>query len=1018
MLRLGNWVWVFVMTVVTGNGSAVTGLGGPQGFGEIMLSRADDASLRVNVSAVFENGFQLGSQAYSGNDLFVSTNGLVSFGGAVNGVVGQLSSINRPFIAAFHADVDTRLDGEGAESGPVWVDVDPVADVVTITWQEVGFYRRNASYTNTFQLQLYDRGDDGMSIVLRYDTITWTTGDLQNGWLGLGGDPALIGWRMAASGAVNGHWASGDEGRLLDLPDMLGNTGIDGLWVYDFVPPKVITGTPADDLLSGEGGDDLLYGSTGDDRIAGLAGADAFFGGAGFDLADYSQSQTRVTVNLARPAANRGTDAAGDSYDAVEGIIGSAFGDRLTGDAADNRLEGGAGDDWLSDGAGNDTVVGGTGNDRFAAGAGADRYYGGSGTDTVDFGSATTGIRLDLATPRASTGFAAQDRFVSIEIFAGSPKADSLLGTATADRFAGMGGGDALTGRAGADSLTGGAGADTLTGGTGADHLIGGTGFDVASYASATRAVTADLATPAANLGSDAAGDQFSSIEGLHGSRHGDALWGDTRNNWLSGGGGKDRIEGRLGADTLIGGNGTDRLSGGWGRDQLQGGDGRDTASYATAEAAVTANLGRPSHNTAEAKGDRYASIEDLAGSDHGDRLTGNAGANRLYGGQGGDILQGGAGADRLDGGAGTDIASYSDARSGLHASLARPADNTGDAARDSYTGIEGLRGSRFADDLAGNGRGNLLQGGGGDDRLAGGGGNDTLDGGSGADRFFGSAGVDLASYASAGGAVYARLSDPAANLGEARGDSYALVEGLIGSAYGDTLSGSTGVDWLYGGGGADLLLGGWGDDHLSGGNGDDIFVGGAKADRIDGGTGFDFASYSNNLTGITVSLSAPSRNTDDAMGDVFVSIEGLRGSAFNDRLTGNSGANGLDGDTGDDRLDGGGGDDRLDGGDGGDTLTGGTGADLFILHATSEAGDLVTDYDPAQGDSLHITDLSIARADVSLRTLTLSGVGSAALAELQVLHAPSGQVLFTLQDGADLTDLFLRIGATSYDLL
>ena len=144
------------MSEVSGNGTAMSGLGGPAGYGEIMLSRADDASLQVNVSAVFEDGFQFGATPYSASSLFVSTNGLVSFGAAVNGVQGSLGGIARPFIAAFHADVDTRLDGEGPESGPVWVDIDPVADVVSITWQEVGFYRRNASVTNTFQLQLYE----------------------------------------------------------------------------------------------------------------------------------------------------------------------------------------------------------------------------------------------------------------------------------------------------------------------------------------------------------------------------------------------------------------------------------------------------------------------------------------------------------------------------------------------------------------------------------------------------------------------------------------------------------------------------------------------------------------------------------------------------------------------------------------------------------------------------------------------------------------------------------------------
>jgi hypothetical protein len=105
------------MSEVSGNGTAMSGLGGPAGYGEIMLSRADDASLQVNVSAVFEDGFQFGATQYSASSLFVSTNGLVSFGAAVNGVQGNLAALARPFIAAFHGDVDTRLDGEGRRAG-------------------------------------------------------------------------------------------------------------------------------------------------------------------------------------------------------------------------------------------------------------------------------------------------------------------------------------------------------------------------------------------------------------------------------------------------------------------------------------------------------------------------------------------------------------------------------------------------------------------------------------------------------------------------------------------------------------------------------------------------------------------------------------------------------------------------------------------------------------------------------------------------------------------------------------
>ena len=76
---------------------------------------------------------------------------------------------------------------------------------------------------------------------------------------------------------------------------------------------------------------------------------------------------------MTTPAQNTG-DAASDTYNTIENLLGSAFNDTLRGDANANKIEGGAGNDTLTGNAGNDTFVfhAGYGQDTisdFAAGA-------------------------------------------------------------------------------------------------------------------------------------------------------------------------------------------------------------------------------------------------------------------------------------------------------------------------------------------------------------------------------------------------------------------------------------------------------------------------------------------------------------------------------------------------------------------------------------------------------------------------------------------------------------------------
>lgn len=419
-----------------------------------------------------------------------------------------------------------------------------------------------------------------------------------------------------------------------------------------------------------------------------------------------------------------------------------------------------------------------------------------------------------------------------------------------------------------------------------------------------------------------------------------------------------DTIAGGAGADTLRGGWGDDTLVGGFGADRLEGDAGADTASYADAPAGVTGDLSGALPGSGDAAGDLFVAIENLAGSPHADLLAGDANANALLGGGGGDMLlgqsgndtldggdgddtqRGGAGADMLDGGAGRDTADYSDATAAVTVDLAASSRNAGWALGDVLAGMEDIVGSAFADALSGDGGANVLTGGAGADTIAGGAGNDTILGGAGADRIDGGTGLDWATWAGAPGFVLVDLLFPQRNRGEAQGDMITGVEALLGTDFGDDLRGDALDNTLTGGLATDWLTGRAGNDRLFGGEGNDNLLGGGGFDTLDGGNGFDRVLYTDSPAGLLADLANPGRNTGHAARDVYIGVEGLRGSNFDDELFADGGANQIDGGAGNDRafalggndwLLGRAGDDLLDGGDGNDILLGGDGADTLI---------------------------------------------------------------------------------------
>ncbi|MCC6982141.1 MAG: M10 family metallopeptidase C-terminal domain-containing protein [Bauldia sp.] len=336
-------------------------------------------------------------------------------------------------------------------------------------------------------------------------------------------------------------------------------------------------GKGGNDTLLGKGGNDLLDGGDGNDILEGGLGADQLIGGAGTDTARYRSATAGVIADLATPSRNTG-EAKGDTYSAVENLIGSAFNDTLGGNASNNVLEGGAG---------------------------ADQLLGAGGTDTASYASAANSVTADLTNAANNTGDAKGDVFNSIENLTGGIYADRLVGNAAVNVLAGGDGDDVLDGKGGNDTLLGGNGDDILIGGPGRDVFDGGPGEDAVSFETATAGVIADLTAKTGSTG-DAAGETFVNIEALVGSSFNDTLRGNSLANTLLGNGG---------ADTLLGREGNDILSGGAGNDTLDGGAGTDIAHFSGAKSqfSVVKNL------------DGSFTVRDLrSGSPQGtDRLVG-----------------------------------------------------------------------------------------------------------------------------------------------------------------------------------------------------------------------------------------------------------------------------------------------------------------------------------------------------------------------------------------------------------
>ena len=533
---------------------------------------------------------------------------------------------------------------------------------------------------------------------------------------------------------------------------------------------------------------------------------------------------------------------------------------------------------------------------------------------------------------------------------------DKLKGTAVDETINGLSGDDTLYGMAGDDVLNGGDDNDLLVGGAGADTLNGGAGNDTIDYSYSPMGVTIHLGDGTAR-GGDADGDTLGTdIENVRGSMHDDALTGarvgTARHNKLWGLGGDDELDGLRGRDELHGGAGDDdlnggddddTLNGGAGADMLTGGDGMDTASYAGSMMGVTVRLHSGQAMGGDAEGDTFAgsgtpveytdSDEEMAEANVYDieNLTGSAMADILAGDLRDNTIMGGGGDDKIYGGP-----------------------NPADADKESDAGLTN------ADTLMGQGGNDMIFGGVGNDTLHGGDGDDTLNGGAGNDTFWGGHGSDMIHADAADRIIQGnRPNDEATTdvdestemMGDVDTVSFAkLEEGItrtLGSDGSGAVDATDGTNVVING--IENIIGTQGDDTLTGDTGNNVIEGGEGGDTLVGGGGEDTLSYEGSDDWVRITLNngaAATASRGHASGDTATGFLNVRGSAFDDDLTGGTGANKLWGLAGDDTIEGGGGNDMLEGGagaddlDGGYTATGGTaGAANEEVNTVSYAG-------------------------------------------------------------------------------
>ncbi|MEO5924837.1 MAG: putative Ig domain-containing protein [Bryobacteraceae bacterium] len=161
------------------------------GFNSNSVPRNDDGS-----SPLQPLGFTINLFGKIRSNVFVNNNGNITFDSSLSTFTPfGLKSTAREIIAPFFADVDTRNpDSKLVTYGQ---DVINGHRAFGANYIDVGYYASHVDKTNSFQLVLIERADQGpgdFDIEFNYGRIAWETGDASGGVNGFGGTPAAAGW--------------------------------------------------------------------------------------------------------------------------------------------------------------------------------------------------------------------------------------------------------------------------------------------------------------------------------------------------------------------------------------------------------------------------------------------------------------------------------------------------------------------------------------------------------------------------------------------------------------------------------------------------------------------------------------------------------------------------------------------------------------------------------------------------------------------------------------------------------